>query len=62
MALFMFGKMFSIFFILKYFMFGEMEDQQCMILKLFYSGILELLIISKNVFYWNGRLHFISNG
>ena len=36
----MFGKMFSIFFVFKYFVFDEMEDQQCMILKLFYSGIL----------------------
>ena len=43
MVLFQFGKMFSIFFIFKYFVFDEMEDQKCMILKLFYSGILEIL-------------------
>ena len=42
-------------------MFDEMEDQKCMILKMFYSDILELLILFKNHFIEGGRLHFISN-
>ena len=50
-------KCFSFFFF-KYFMFDEMEDQKCMILKMFYSDILELLILFKNTFYWKGSFTF----